>query len=144
MIFFSLQLDDWIFVNISRKFDLDFGKGNAIILFAVTAWLLWKHRNQVIFQQSVGTLKELLCSATYFAGHIAQVIAISSKLQRVEGYQTRWCPPEANWVKINTDGASSRGDNVATVGGLARDQHGAWLSGFQRSVGYCSALDAKL
>lgn len=92
----------------------------------------------------MGTLEELLFRATSFADHIAQVNASRNMVQRVDCAQPRWCPPDVNWVKINTDGAASSRGNIATAGGLARNVHGIWLSGFQRSLGCCSALDAEL
>lgn len=128
--FFSLHLDKWLIVNLEGKFDLDVERGKATTLFAVTMWLLWKHRNQVVFKQSFGTLDELLRKANSFADHIMQANAGKNQLNRTQSGHVRWYPPEPSWVKVNMDGASNSADNKAVVGGLARDYKGSWLSGF--------------
>ncbi|KAL4340467.1 hypothetical protein GQ457_08G018660 [Hibiscus cannabinus] len=57
---------------------------------------------------------------------------------------TSWeCPPDG-WVKINTDGAVTGRLNLATIGGVMRNNVGAWIFGFSRGVGCCSVLMAEL
>lgn len=46
--------------------------------------------------------------------------------------------------KANIDGASKGTNSRSAAGGVLRDHHRAWLTGFQRSVGCCSALNAEL
>ncbi|KAK5826213.1 hypothetical protein PVK06_021129 [Gossypium arboreum] len=38
------------------------------------------------------------------------------------------------WVKVNTDGVVSQGDNVAIAGGVLRDWGGNWIVGFKRNA----------
>ncbi|KAL4296367.1 hypothetical protein GQ457_12G003980 [Hibiscus cannabinus] len=57
---------------------------------------------------------------------------------------TSWeCPPYG-WVKINTDGAVGGRLNLATIGGVLRNNVGAWSFGFSRGVGCCSVLMVEL
>ncbi|KAL4383133.1 hypothetical protein GQ457_15G003950 [Hibiscus cannabinus] len=53
------------------------------------------------------------------------------------------CPPD-EWVKINNDGAVVGRLNLATIGGVLRNNVGAWIFYFSRGIGYCSVLLAEL
>ncbi|XP_016730171.1 uncharacterized protein [Gossypium hirsutum] len=56
----------------------------------------------------------------------------------------RWIPPGYGWHKVNTDGAINKASGNASTGGLIRDQHGMWIVGFLRNIGYYSVLDEEL
>ena len=52
--------------------------------------------------------------------------------------------PDAGWVKLNTNGASSSSRGRAGGGGLLRDSNGNWIHGFARFLGNCSSTLAEL
>lgn len=41
-----------------------------------------------------------------------------------------WCPPNAVWYKINTDGASRGNPGVAAMGGMIRESRVGMLACF--------------
>ncbi|CAA7040435.1 unnamed protein product [Microthlaspi erraticum] len=55
-----------------------------------------------------------------------------------------WLPPQANWKKLNTDGASRGNPGLATAGGVIRDGEGQWCCGFALNIGHCTAPMAEL
>ncbi|KAL4281998.1 hypothetical protein GQ457_03G033050 [Hibiscus cannabinus] len=60
--------------------------------------------------------------------------------QSTAGRHIAWCKPPPGWCKLNSDGAVSRGSNIATYG----DVEGRWLMGFSKTIGIWSVLDSKL
>lgn len=55
-----------------------------------------------------------------------------------------WSFPPLDWVKLNTDEASTKEGRTASCGGLLRDSTGRWLIGFTANLGSASALEAKI
>ena len=49
-----------------------------------------------------------------------------------------------NWVKLNTDGSAQGNPGLAEGGGLIRDCHGNWISGFARAIGLPLSIVAEL
>ncbi|GMP82127.1 hypothetical protein CsSME_00036582 [Camellia sinensis var. sinensis] len=54
-----------------------------------------------------------------------------------------WQPPLPDWVKVNTDGAST-GNPGVSIGGLFRDSAGFWIGGFKQWLGGAHALTVEL
>lgn len=54
-----------------------------------------------------------------------------------------WIPPKNEWITLNTDEAL-KGERLAGCGGLIRDQHGAWRSGFSKHIDNCTVGNAEL
>lgn len=48
-----------------------------------------------------------------------------------------WEPPPADWVTLNTDGASRQNPSLAGCGGVFRGGKGEWLGGFAEKLGIC-------
>ncbi|KAE8721305.1 Phospholipase D gamma 3 [Hibiscus syriacus] len=55
-----------------------------------------------------------------------------------------WHPPPHDWVKVNTDCGHCLPSGLVTCRRVLRDCEGAWVSGFAKLIGRCSALDAEL
>jgi len=55
-----------------------------------------------------------------------------------------WKPPEGEWLKLNTDGASRGNPGLAAAGGVIRDGRGRWCGGFALNIGVCTAPLAEL
>ncbi|KAK8479689.1 hypothetical protein V6N11_009833 [Hibiscus sabdariffa] len=60
------------------------------------------------------------------------------------GQLMAWQRPASGWIKVNVDAAVNAVDQRAFVGGVFRDNDGAWLFGFSRSIGRCSVVLAEL
>ena len=58
--------------------------------------------------------------------------------------QVRWERPQAGWACLNTDGAAIGNPGRAGCGGLIRNEHGEWLDGFSRSIGYSNSFMVEL
>ncbi|MBA0677857.1 hypothetical protein Goari_019242, partial [Gossypium aridum] len=48
------------------------------------------------------------------------------------------------WVYLSTNGAVARDSGYAATGGVARDQDGNWIVGFNRFLGVCSPFEAEV
>ncbi|XP_058734094.1 dynamin-related protein 4C-like [Vicia villosa] len=57
--------------------------------------------------------------------------------------QIKWQPPEAGWVKINTD-CACRDGNVAGCGGIIRDNQGDCKGGLAKFLANCNIVKADL
>lgn len=55
-----------------------------------------------------------------------------------------WSKPVSSTVKINVDGSVTACDDIASAGGLIRDESGLWLHGFMLNIGSTSVLLAEL
>lgn len=55
-----------------------------------------------------------------------------------------WIKPVAQWIKLNTDGASHGNPGMATAGGVLRRHDGLWMGGFALNIGICTAPLAEL
>ena len=58
--------------------------------------------------------------------------------------QVRWEKLLARWCKLNTDGASGLGRDRSGCGGIIRDEHGRWITGFSRRIGAANSIIAEL
>ena len=47
------------------------------------------------------------------------------------------------WTKLNTDGSALGSPGLAGGGGIIRDCHGDWISGFARSIGFTTSFAAE-
>ncbi|XP_061362078.1 uncharacterized protein LOC133305853 [Gastrolobium bilobum] len=54
-----------------------------------------------------------------------------------------WQFPQARVIKMNTNGAAKGNLGLTAYGGLMRDTHGNWLSGFGFKFGICSSFKAE-
>ena len=87
---------------------------NKIFLFAI--WLIWKHRNQVVFKeqrsnpQLVKEISHIAIEYTCYAGpHKETIMRVCRPV--------RWSKPVSGWVKLTTDGSSL--GNPGLAGGRA-------------------------
>lgn len=53
-----------------------------------------------------------------------------------------WEKPQQQWFKLNTDGSVLNNAN-ASAGGVIRDHHGNWVSGFSTNIGLASVPEAE-
>lgn len=143
-LFFSQDLENWLQLNLEGKFRLGNGGGHDSTLFAVTCWLLWKYRNEVVFQQNFGKLDELICRAEVMVSNIWGNKCRQQATQVVQKENCVWRSLASNWIKVNVDRAVSKFKDWVVVGGVVRDSNGGWIIGFQKFVGRTLALNAEL
>ena len=113
------------------------------ILFPIALWNFWKSRNRSVFNgksQNPGLAShiraqafEFLCCATSPRHSICNVIK-----------RIRWERPLIGWKKLNTDGSKLGSNGRTGCGGVVRDEHGRWLSGFTEHIGSASSFVAEM
>ncbi|KAJ1379830.1 Ribonuclease H-like superfamily [Sesbania bispinosa] len=145
--FFSSNLHDWIFVNLSWT-GLNNGRTDWPITFVVTLDVLWRHMNELIFSQKSysdnESIQEILHRSTF--------VAIALKIKRVTSVKDSsprpsaigWYPPQEGWLKINCDGSVLAHQNLAACGGIVRNWRGAPICCYMAKLGSVSILFAKL
>ncbi|XVE77975.1 hypothetical protein DITRI_Ditri13aG0107100 [Diplodiscus trichospermus] len=143
--FFSLNLQDWIFGNLRNEIDIPCEE-NWRCVFGVAIWKFWSWRNQAIFNgrkiSHSSRSQEILCKAK----EIQHVNNLQNNflLGRKQQVLVSWKPPAGEFVKLNTDGAWDKINNIASAGGVIRNSHGDWVFGFAMNIGPCGITDAEL
>lgn len=136
--FFVMELEDWLLVNLKRQSWMGSSGEEATIKFAVICWLLWKQRNEFVFQQKSGQPSDIVKAAKCMTTHIWEANCRHTPHVPVGIDAIKWQPPKLGWIKINADGAAARDEDWSAVGGTLRDFNGRWI------VGYQMALNSKL
>ncbi|CAN1821190.1 hypothetical protein LINPERHAP1_LOCUS29405 [Linum perenne] len=90
---------------------------NPDLACGIAMWLLWKARNEDIFEEVVGRSRDTLI---------------------------RWIQAPDEWVMINTDGSVIQPLSCAASGGIIRNSHGAKLAAFTTNFGKCSITRVEL
>ena len=120
-LFFEYSLLDWLTINI---------KNTTVVqgvrwcdFFATICWLLWRRRNEFIFQEKAASNDNLLCHAKHMIVSMTHAkIKLSGVNLNSNGdivNNVKWVPPIAGWVKLNIDGACTR-SGLMGCGGLLR------------------------
>ena len=125
-------------------------------------WFLWRARNDGKYEGRVMASEEIIQKVKRWIVKVQQAIPsykaewvgnlevardwdIALKVKRrVDGKIVMWERPGMNWVKINTDGARNIMNGEASAAGIARDQDGRMIFGFQSYLGKVSILEAEL
>ncbi|KAF7801395.1 putative reverse transcriptase [Senna tora] len=55
-----------------------------------------------------------------------------------------WQPPQEGWYKINCDGSYWYNSDDISCGGVIRNSHGEWITGFSKKLGKGSVFQAEL
>ncbi|KAK8492364.1 hypothetical protein V6N11_066174 [Hibiscus sabdariffa] len=143
-----MDVQQWLMLNLQEP--NYFPKTNADwdIMFGSLLWLLWRRRNDLVFNPTScglgNTLRlgQRLLQESLCAQSPARVGRVFAPWQ--PGLNVRWRAPPPSWLKVNTDGARSIRSGLATCGGVGRDASGNWCFGFSRALGLCSTLEAEL
>ncbi|KAK8496590.1 hypothetical protein V6N12_003523 [Hibiscus sabdariffa] len=108
------------------------------LLFSAVLWNIWKQRNDRVFNGVTEEWGSVVTRSRWLAASSAAA-ATNLRYQQVRALGTgaavspiNWCPPDAGWVKLNTDGARFSVDGRASCGGVLRDHNGVWIRGFTR------------
>ncbi|MBA0726178.1 hypothetical protein Golax_002025 [Gossypium laxum] len=110
-------------------------------LFGLVAWRIWKNRNLFVFQRIFWTASEVVkvssCWGRNYISHVRDHInnKQSSSLM---------INPDDTWVFLSIDGAVARDSGYAATGGVARNQDGNWIVGFNLFLGMCSPFEAEV
>ncbi|CAN1853756.1 Putative ribonuclease H protein At1g65750, partial [Linum perenne] len=139
--FFSGNLQDWLIHAISSA---ELGLSCWIAM-----WLLWKARNEDIFEgKSVTSTQLRLRVHSWIAGVRETMKSSSQILSEIVGRRRdtliKWIPAPDEWITVNTDGSVTQPLSHAAGGGVIRNSHGAKLASFASNFGRCSIMRAEL
>ncbi|CAN1796019.1 Putative ribonuclease H protein At1g65750 [Linum perenne] len=106
--------------------------GEKNLVFGVTAWVLWKRRNQLIFHSENLSVSEV-CGQVKFWVHLyssswktLQASRETSGIAR-QAHLIGWRPAGEGWFSLNSDGSLYTTNNAAAAGGVIRDGNGRFI-----------------
>lgn len=125
----GMEVTEWIKVNACCTV-LAKGKNYPwaqYFLFGI--WHLWIRRNKRLFQPThiSPDLCNIVESQVY---EYWNCVLDHAKPRKGVSVAAGWVKPSVNWSKLNTDGSAQGNPRLAGGGGLIRDCHGNWISGF--------------
>ncbi|KAK9990873.1 hypothetical protein SO802_025858 [Lithocarpus litseifolius] len=140
--FMHLSLVDWLSTNC---LDSNLIRINGIpwsIVFPLAVWNLWKHRNNMVFQNSpLNPNLHSLCMKAATEYYYCMGKGLASKRHSV--IPVCWYKPQEGWFKLNSDGASLGNPGKAGRGGIIRDSCGRWIKGFMRYIDISTSIIAE-
>uniref|UniRef100_A0A2N9FR65 Reverse transcriptase domain-containing protein n=1 Tax=Fagus sylvatica TaxID=28930 RepID=A0A2N9FR65_FAGSY len=119
--------------------DQNFNQDQFLLLAAITVELIWKARNETIFNK-----KDLVLNT--LPNHIEKVFDLYYKDSRLDSNMDIQCPqvwkaPQAQGIKMNVDAAWK--DGKASLAVIARDHHGECVKAWVLNVVTISAEAAE-
>ena len=77
------------------------------LTFGTTCWLLWKHRNKSLFEDSYSITHDILPQIIAMVRSFVNAYESleTSSMSRLENLIS-WNPPSHPWVKLNMDGGA--------------------------------------
>ncbi|KAK9992093.1 hypothetical protein SO802_027078 [Lithocarpus litseifolius] len=142
-VFWGSNLQDWLGINGKAGSKMSNGGASWRVLFSFIVWLIWKSRNQIVISRKVQNPKlsseivnqtmEFMCCINFPRN------PVQNRVKRI-----RWEKPPDGWMKLNTDGCAVGSPGQVGCGGVVRDSHGSWVSGFSRRIGITNSFVAKL
>jgi ribonuclease HI len=119
--------------------DQNFNQDQFLLLAAITVELIWKARNETIFNK-----KDLVLNT--LPNHIEKVFDLYYKDSRLDSNMDIQCPqvwkaPQAQGIKMNVDAAWK--DGKASLAVIARDHHGECVKAWVLNVVTISAETAE-
>ncbi|CAN1150946.1 Putative ribonuclease H protein At1g65750 [Linum perenne] len=139
--FFSGSIHDWIIKGIRLTSDS--------LLFGVTAWILWKARNEDIFDNKLPTCDQLRLRVLYWTAGVRETMRAESRVlteivERRRETLLKWIPAPDDWFTVNCDGSVLQPHGLAAAGGIIRNNMGRKLGVFAANLGSCSIMRAEL
>ena len=138
---FQLDLLEWLKRNFlcNNQFQINGIPWSTLFLFIV--WELWKHRNEVAFDN-----KPLNFNLHHTCIRLAtEYFFYVSKQQKGKHFSVSrvyWQKPPMGSYMLNSNGASMGNLGKARGGGLIRDSQRKWVKGYMRKIGMAS-VEAK-
>ncbi|CAN1816844.1 Putative ribonuclease H protein At1g65750 [Linum perenne] len=117
--------------------------------FGIIAWLLWRARNQLIFEERSLSVLEISEQCKFWIDLVLSSWKTSQLGREAPGKarQTQliaWRPGEEGWSILNTDGSRHLHSESTAIGGLIRDDGGRFIRAFSANIGNCSITRAEL
>lgn len=119
------------------------------ILFGVTLDVLWRNRNDLIFNQNQSNIQGSIITIRCHVSWILNTMKKNPNLQpnlknKVEIEESGWQPPRRGFVKLNCDAAVRDAGRNAGCGGVLRDCFGRLIFAFSHKLETCNAIEAEM
>ncbi|KAK5770537.1 hypothetical protein PVK06_046693 [Gossypium arboreum] len=137
-------MSKWLSANLRGEFKMGVGRVETTTMFGVMCWMLWKNRNNFIFQHVRSRAKEIPRAAECFTINLCDTTKNNNAAGNFRSSLTKWRPASSGWIKINMDGTANLNGSWSAVGGVLRDSVRNWIEGFQRFIGRGSSMNAEL
>ncbi|CAN1789134.1 Putative ribonuclease H protein At1g65750, partial [Linum perenne] len=139
--FFSLSPEDWWKRYISDKY--------VSLSFGLTCWLLWKNRNDRVFEGKSTNLIGILEQRRYWVNICNSAYKDVDGLKQCQGKERvpsmiSWEAGQGQGYTLNTDGSVRISEQRAAAGGCLRDSDGRVIDCFAANLGNCSITRAEL
>ncbi|CAN1754315.1 Putative ribonuclease H protein At1g65750 [Linum perenne] len=139
--FYTMNMEAWWESNIS--------KASTATSFGLICWVLWKCRNERIFEGTITNAVGIVNRCKYWidisnaASGDYQILRGNERPHRVE---TRicWEAGPAPGFTLNTDGSVLQPSGLAAAGGALRNWEGRIVDAFTINLGKCSITRAEL
>ncbi|KAK8579594.1 hypothetical protein V6N12_069909 [Hibiscus sabdariffa] len=146
--FMSLEIKEWIYVNLSNVGGFVLDIADCDVLFGSLLLNLWLRRNEVTFQVCSGNHESILDASIRLqkeclVGRLGDLNATAVVRQATRS-MIRWHRPPKGWCKLNNDGVVAASSGDSAYGGVIYNATGDWLIGFNRRLGIFSVLESKL
>ncbi|CAN1131441.1 Putative ribonuclease H protein At1g65750 [Linum perenne] len=139
--FFSDSLQDWLMAGLTHKgFELNFG---------IIIWVLWKARNEAIFEDKPATSDQLRLRVLHWIAGVRETMRADSQVTSKGGSRRTdthisWRAGPDDGITVNTDGSVLQPHSRAAAGGIIRTSLGRPVSIFAANLGRCSIMRAEL
>ena len=141
--FWNSNLQNWLSTNGKANNNFIRGKPHWRLLFPFAVWLIWRIRNQLVFngKNPNPNLPSVINRQVVEFMHCVPLPRQSTRsvIKRV-----RWERPPSGWKKLNTDGLSIGNSRRSGCGGAVRDEQGEWIAGLSRYIGTTSSFVAEM
>ncbi|CAN1256136.1 Putative ribonuclease H protein At1g65750 [Linum perenne] len=142
------QLNSFLSMNFDSWWKENLNKPNWNMVFGTACWILWRSRNERVFQQANPTATAIISQVNLWNQYIisAQIKAAQTRsLQPTvrETWNIAWQPAADPWITLNTDGARTA-QGSAAAGGALRTANGDVVAAFTMNMGRCSITRAEI
>ncbi|KAL9671044.1 hypothetical protein QQ045_008607 [Rhodiola kirilowii] len=106
------------------------------MVFLVATWICWKNRNKVCHEQeSWGVERAVIVGKSML--RLAELFYCLNPLENAD-MSGVWSPPDAEYVKVNSDGSWDLSSKDARIGVIARDHQGTNLWAYSDWMDSCT------
>ncbi|CAN1826177.1 Putative ribonuclease H protein At1g65750 [Linum perenne] len=119
------------------------------LTFGITIWILWKARNEAIFENKLATCDQLRLRVLHWIVGVRETMRADSQViskvasRRIDTH-IGWKAGPSDCITINTDGSVLQPHSQAAAGGILTTSMGRLMSTFVANLGRCSIMRAEL